>query len=182
MALQLPSLKKLTTNNYEINQIQDYTSNAFSQVNNYISGLSNNHAIVGLSTENSFGSGTNYYVVFNNSISDPQNAYNVTNGIFTAPITGFVQVTANILVQAGSGTFGLVAQVNRTAIAGGASFITNYDLRICYIESGSSGLVLLSGTNFLNLNQNDKVSLVYSTTVASSIFNASPDAQVSFLW
>lgn len=183
--VQIPSFRQLITENYEINKIQANVKSLALQTNNYVASLSTQRTVVSLTSPLNFtfnGGLRNAYVIFNNPVFDPFGAFNASTGLFSSPIQGVIQVSADILVTGVTGTYQLLVQLNKAGITPVNAPITNYDYRLSYSDFGTSGHGTLSGIVFVPVNQGDTIALVYTSTVNATSFNASPDSQVAFSW
>jgi|SRR6185503_17713612 len=179
MVMQTPRLKQLITENYEINQIQHYTTIMKDEINNFINSVSKQKCVVNLITNLTLTS-VSSYVLFNSVGFDPFQTYNATTGVFTSPVTGVVEISCNIIATGPAGSnMQVVGQINKSAISG--SPITNYDFNLSYI--GNVATANLNGVQLINLNKGDQVRIVFvSTNVPVTISSIPNNSQITFQW
>lgn len=124
---------------------------------------------VGVNANQTLGSGST--VIFQQQFENRGSHYNTSNGIFTAPVTGFYSFTYRLLHEAVSNGFAVDSYIskNNGASAGHAFLSQRYKYQADY--TGHTGYLSESSSGMFYLAANDTVRVKYGGAQNSIIHN-----------
>ena len=153
----------LNTNDYVISQIQDNLENVLTQVSSKIESSSTYRSIAYVKSDKSISAGGN--LTFDGVLYDPYGCWDVNTGIFTAPCDAVLEVTASLILTAGSST-------DVTLAYGGQTYASIY--------SGTPSSTIVNYSVNFPMTSGSKLKL--TTSAACTLLSTGVCSQVSMRW